>query len=377
MLLKKDKPKIVFPETEKINLKFSILKSLAQRTQNIQLFGPQIKELETVLSNLDVDQVGRGKTLDAQRAYQIQREIRYLQIQIIKPVLELDRAVLQGLDELRLFLASQFAELSIKQKLDWLDTFSTFIVTPDIRTIYKRIADMAENYQPLGQQENFLLGGESGNGKTSLLQLFASYNLPYCVGHRKIRPVVMIDAPPFETAKKALPRMLLEGVGGAYEPREEEPPLYQRAAVLCEVCQTVILIVDEAQNLARYDLRRRFINFSNQSSRPIICASNEIGRFREGDDQTKGRWGNPYILKPYSGGRLTGLLGYIDLLLPFPEKSDLALMDGPAKLIETKTGGILRDILKLVVRCSRKAIKAKKSRLTMKDLQETADDLNL
>jgi hypothetical protein len=67
----------------------------------------------------------------------------------------------------------------------------------------------------------------------------------------------------------------------------------------------------------------------------------------------------------FNRDRLSDLLSFLETLLPFSQESNLALqevksgttmIDGPAKLIEEWTGGILRDIMILIRDASRQAI---------------------
>jgi len=83
-------------------------------------------------------------------------------------------------------------------------------------------------------------------------------------------------------------------------------------------------------------------------------------------------------LKQYTGQRLRQLLAYLELLLPFPGDSALAtdtvenkMKDGMARLIERWTGGILRDIMILILDASTRAIQQRLSYLSPRLLEET------
>ena len=103
-----------------------------------------------------------------------------------------------------------------------------------------------------------------------------------------------------------------------------------------------------------------------------------------GDEEVAGRWNDFFELPRYTGERLSGLLAYIELLLPFTQSSHLALhtlkegskqVDGPAKFVELTTGGILRDIMILIRDASRRTIETNLPCLTPDILEKTWKDV--
>jgi hypothetical protein len=151
--------------------------------------------------------------------------------------------------------------------------------------------------------------------------------------------------------------------------RDNEEDLLMKLALCFQQCQVELLIVDEIEHITTPRLRRRLLEVSNLThGLPIICASCHPLRWAEGDSEVQGRWKDSFELKQYTGERLQQLLAFIELLLPFTQDSALATLklrtglkrrdevDGPARLIEQWTGGILRDIMILVVEASARAI---------------------
>lgn len=82
----------------------------------------------------------------------------------------------------------------------------------------------------------------------------------------------------------------------------------------------------------------------------------------------EGRWNDYHALKPYKGERLGQLLAFIDLVLPFPETSQL-IAKPIMTLIERWTGGILRDIMAVMVDASKLAIQQNLPRVSVEVLQ--------
>jgi hypothetical protein len=98
---------------------------------------------------------------------------------------------------------------------------------------------------------------------------------------------------------------------------------------------------------------------------PIICASTTLAGWAEGHKEVVDSWTDYVTLPTYTGERLRDLLVIFEMLLPFTRESGLFLsevhvgtevIDGPAKLIEKWTGGILRDVVMLLTLASRRAI---------------------
>ncbi len=316
-----------------------------------------------------VNQLRPNKRVDIQRAMQIATFRRRLRMKLVKAPLEIDPAVVRevGYEALRQSLVEQFARLSKAERLLWLNNF-LFIVTPNLRQLNDKMAQVRA-YRSLGQQRNFLLGGPSGMGKTTYLDWYTSNYLPTVTTDRNHVPVVKIDAPVSNhTPKPLFQRMVLEcGLTGTERDNEED--LLMKLALCFQQCRVELLIVDEIEHITTPRLRRRLLEVSNLThGLPIVCASCHPLRWTEGDSEVQGRWNDSFELKQYTGERLQQLLAFIELLLPFTQDSTLAALklktglkrraevDGPARLIEQWTGGVLRDIMILIVEASARAI---------------------
>jgi hypothetical protein len=119
---------------------------------------------------------------------------------------------------------------------------------------------------------------------------------------------------------------------------------------------------------------------------PILCASCNPQSFTHDDPEIAGRWNDYYELPQYVGDSLRQLLAFVDLLLPFPRSSGLDLyeislpdqqptLDGPARLIEQYTGGILRDVMILVAQASVRAIERGEAYVTPRLLESAWRDI--
>ncbi len=282
---------------------------------------------------------------------------------------------------LRQHLVEQFARLLPEERLLWLNNF-LFIMTPDVRLLNDKIAKI-RSYRSFGQQRNFLLGGESGMGKTTYLDWFTSNYLPIVESDRTRVPVIKIDAPEGNSPKPLFQRIIL-ACGKNYLKKDNEEDLLMKVSLYFQKCGVEVLIVDEVEHIKSHGVRRRLLEVSNMTyGIPIICASCDPHRWTLGDPEVAGRWNDYFRLELYKEMRLKQLLVYINLLLPFPKdsfvtsqqtdskKTSYSIDDGLVKCIQNWTRGKLRDVMILVVEASKQAIQERRPCLDTKLLEET------
>ncbi len=317
------------------------------------------------------------------KGFQIGWLRRRLRMNLVKEPLEIRFDLVsrpEGYKSLRESLVRQFASLSKEQKRRWLQNL-LFIMTPDLRNLDDKIAHV-RSYRSMGQQRNFLLGGASGMGKTTYLDWFTAHHLSVIEEERNRVPIIKVDAPVGDHTPKPLLQRIVMECGATYLKRDNEEDLLMQIALYLQKCGVEILIVDEIQHITRHEQRRRLLEISNMTPGiPILCASCDPVRFTDGDLELAGRWNDFFELKPYTGKRLSQLLAFIGLVLPFPQDSFLAFHEvkegnqavkaGPAAVIEQSTHGILRDIMILIAEASRRAIEKDAPSLSADLLKET------
>jgi hypothetical protein len=320
-----------------------------------------------------------NKRLDIQRGDQIGILRKRLKTRIVREPLEVAGKAGGSYKDIRKNLREQFVVLPREEKLLWLDNF-IFMMTPDLWELHDKVKNVL-GYQSIGQQRNFLLGGPSGMGKTTYLNWLAALNLPVVEESRNYVPVIKVDAPVSnKTPRALLQRMILE-CGLTYLQGDTEEDLNQKLALYFQQCGVVLILIDEVEHISHPDMQRRVLDLSNRTQGvPIICASCNPTTWVMGNDEVAGRWNDFFELPQYTGERLSHLLAFIELLLPFTQPSHLALhtlmersreVDGPAKFIELTTGGILRDIMILIRDASRRAIENNLPCLTPDLLEKT------
>lgn len=329
-----------------------------------------------------VHSLNPDKPLAAQIGAQIAIQRRQQRLQLVQHPLEIDPLVVKehGYADLQRHLMNQFAALSPVQQQLWLHNF-LFIMTPALRQLDDKIVRVRRHLQ-LGQQRNFLLGGASGSGKTTYLDFLAFRSRPVVHDTYNHVPIIKIDAPVSNHTPKPLLQRMILACGLNYLVRDNEEDLLMKIALYFQQCHVELLIVDEVEQLRQPSIRRRLLEVSNLSTGvPIICAACSPQHFTHGDREIAGRWNDYFHLPQYTGDALRQLLAFINLLLPFPKSSHLDVyqlpdrtgntspVDGPAKLIESYTGGILRDIMILITDASQRAIQVGASHLTPQQLE--------
>jgi hypothetical protein len=365
--------------TLQINHSLDVLQRLAQLRHWQQEW-----QVQDELLNHRLEQLDPGRQVDIQRGEQIIRLQQRLRLSLVREPIEISPALVGevGYEPLRQELCGQFASLSPTERRLWLNNF-LFIMTPDLRRLNDKIAKVRA-YRSLGQQRNFLLGGPSGMGKSTYLDWFAFHHIPRVAATSTHVPIIKIDAPVSNKSPKPLfQRMILE-CGMTYALRDNEEELLMKLILFLHRCRTELLVVDEVEHITRPAIRRRLLEVSNLTRGiPIVCASCHPLNWSAGDPEVAGRWNDYFELKQYTGARLQQLLAFVELLLPFTQPSLLAMytlpagdntgatVAGPAALIERWTGGILRDIMMLIIDASMRAIDRNAPALSPSLLEES------
>ena len=342
-------------------------------------------QLEDGRLKQQVELLDPNRRADVLRGSQLASLRRQLALKITQQPVYLDPDTVRqaGFASLRQHLASQYAHLDTDERLVWL-TNLYFLLTPTLRALIEKL-DTIRRYRSMGQQRCFLVGGVSGAGKSSLLNWYAVNYLPVVQARRNYVPVIKIDAPVSNRSPKPLFQRMLLACGAATLRGDEEHYL-QLLELYFQQCGVELLIVDEVEHITQPGLRRRFLELSNLTGVPIVCASCNPIAWAVGDAEVQGRWNDYFELTQFTGPRLDAFLTMLDLLLPFEQDGHLGLreitdeasrktIDGPAHYIEQWTDGILREVMVLLMDACFKAISTRQPRLTLDILNQAWRDI--
>lgn len=363
--------------TTVIDERFDVRRHLARMYAWKDEWSSEDEQLRARLRSLNI-----SKPLDRQLGKQIGCFRKRLRMRRVREPLQIAAQSLETEEAYRLLkenLARQFLSLTKKDCLLWLDNF-IFIMTPDLWELHNKVKKVLRYYS-LGQQRNFLLGAHSGMGKSTYLNLLSALNLPVVEELRNRVPIIKVDAPVSNASPKTLLRRMILECGMTYLKGDDEEDLLMQLDLFLQQCDTELIIVDEVEHISRYEMRRRLLDISNMTQGvPIICASCKPMDWTTGDVEVAGRWNDYFELPQYVGERLSDLLAFIEVLLPFTQASNLALpqvksgahtIKGPAKLIQEWTGGILRDVMILIRDASQQAIEKELPCLSPDLLEQT------
>src|SRR5260370_20320906 len=209
------------------------------------------QELEDQVSHFDDNNL-----LELQQSVHISNVRRRMAMTLVKQPLTIPESVLKhlGVLAIREQFAQQFAGLTREERLLWLNSF-LFFMTADLRKLDDKIAKV-RNYRSLGQTRNFLLGGESGMGKTTYLDLLIFNHMPVVENERNRLPIIGIEAPVSQnTARPLLWRMLLE-CGQTYVKNDNEAILLMKLVLDFQQCGVQLIVIDEVQHITRPELKR-------------------------------------------------------------------------------------------------------------------------
>lgn len=308
--------------------------------------------------------------LNHQRATGVAIFRERLERQRLRAPLEISHKTLDSVDptKLREHLVSEFATLTAEERLFWLNNF-LFIMTPDLRKVTTKITKILR-HRAFGQQRCFLLGGLSGMGKSTYLNWLASHAMGTVEADRNIVPFILVNAPENNLTARTLPERMIEACGMVTVQRASEEDILKQLSLYTQLCRVVLVGVDEVESIRNQRLRRRLLDISNRIRLPIICASCRPKNWALSDMQVAGRWNDFHELKQFTGSQLRSLLAFIEILLPLPESSHLT-SEAMIRLIERWTGGILRDIMTLMIDATTTAINNTLPALTPELLEDT------
>jgi hypothetical protein len=266
-------------------------------------------------------------------------------------------------DALYEHLGGQFARLSVDERMQWLDNLN-YIVTPHGRKLIYTLqqfigANIAREHRKL-----LILGG-AGTGKTDNVHRFMT--------HCNNLPVIAVMSPSYKAGRttRTLVSYLLEACHVDVKPRTRYTTMTRQLREAVEQQEIHTIIVDEV-SFMRYDLEQQhqFLEIVDALPASLVGVSSNPATWLDWTDTT--------ILPACTDEYFHQFLLFMDLILPFPERSIDTIMKlyddacEEAHIYSKGTKPIMRIsyIVPLLCRASRRAMKQGEHKLLMKTLTE-------
>ena len=223
---------------------------------------------------------------------------------------------------------------------------------------------------------NILLVGDSGNGKSSIVERFWKTHNAFCnSAGDPVVPVVFSEMPS-EPSETRFWSSVLDSMCIAHRPNENVQRKEAQAFSILTSCQTRVLIIDEIHNLLFGHARqqRQFLgvlkNLSNRLKIPIIAVgTREAIRALHTDPQLSSRF-EPIGLQRWGINRdFVNLLASFEQIMPLAEPSYLASKEITMK-IHALSGGTIGGVSGVIRKAAVHAIRSGKERIDLNCLKE-------
>lgn len=263
-------------------------------------------------------------------------------------------------DGLYQHLADQFVGLSDDERMCWLDNL-TCIITPDTRNLMHKVQHLITAHAE-GNPGKLLVYGSSGTGKTHQIDwLTANGDLS----------LLRVDAPLLRKSIRPLFYRLLTACNMHYKPRAHTTTLIRQIQEAFARQGVQAIAVDEMPFIASPRLQQQFLELIDGLSVSLIGISCNAMDWID--------WIDSVEFSPYAGEYVQQMFLFLDLILPFRERSlsnlisihNLARGRGHTfRYGRTETGIQLRYIVYLVYEASKRAIRQGERQLSMQLLKE-------
>ena len=224
-----------------------------------------------------------------------------------------------------------------------------------------------------------LLMGKTGMGKTKAVQAFLRHHgtASASVGGKGIhqQPIVFFQMPA-EPSQGELFGKLLDALGAPISPSTKIRVLERTILNILRDVGTMLIIVDEFNNLNSTTARQRQIdinalkNLTNDSCIPIVAVGTLSAQLTiKYDDQMAHRF-RPVVMEPFRAGRsLDEFVRTIVAHLPLQSPSDINTADFKKRLLDL-TGGVTVNLLRLLSDAAVAAIQSGAERITVAGLSD-------
>jgi Cdc6-like AAA superfamily ATPase len=255
-----------------------------------------------------------------------------------------------------------------------------FVQHKSIADLLSRMESLLEDHAMGGEPEHLMVIGDTGVGKSRLLQKFAKKFPPVHHDTYTELPVVYVEVPSNCTPKKLLSEILAT-MGSPFAGRGDASQLTRQLKTLVGQCKVRMVLLDEANHLVERGTNKSFFQMAdalkelaNTSNLTLVVAG--VAQTRaliEANDQLRSRFRDVIELKAFSAetpaheAQFKGVLDALQGLLGPYGGTALSEPMRARKLLHA-CGGRLRELRKLLVRAIQTASTRANCKLTESDL---------
>lgn len=245
-----------------------------------------------------------------------------------------------------------------------------FISNQQLDDILNDIKDCREESNGETEPECMLVVGDTGSGKTTLIDKYLSENPRTENESGSIIPILFTTLPPNATPVTASEKLLSDlGDPFAFQKSKDPVELAKKIVTLLHQCQVELIIIDEFQHMI--DRKQKAILHSAADWLKILILDSKIPVALFGmpystvildtNSQLNGRFELQHHLEPFRVKNKNDLVKYktflalLDESLPFKESSNLASKELMMRIYAFSKGN-MRRIRKLINRASKYAL---------------------
>lgn len=247
---------------------------------------------------------------------------------------------------------------------------------PRARKILATLEDLL-SMPPSHRPTNALIVGQSGNGKTTIVERFYHLHKMYQVESGEARaPVVVMEMPARPNEKRFWIR-LLTTLNIGHRETDPVPRLENQALRILSGLETRMLIIDEIHNMLHRDRTTNPQEFltvlkglSNALRLPIVCVGiRESIRALHTDSQLSSRFEAHPLPRWKLDREFVALLASFEKILPLAEPSGLTRAE-TATRIHSMSGRTIDGVCRLLRKLATNAVRNGRERITERDFDE-------
>lgn len=261
-----------------------------------------------------------------------------------------------------------------------------FIGNPQLNDILNDIKDCREESNGETEPDCMLVVGDTGSGKTTLIDKYLSENPRVESESGSIIPILFTTLPPNATPITASEKLLSDlGDPFAFQQSKDPVELAKKVTLLLHQCQVELIIIDEFQHMI--DRKQKAVLHSAADWLKILIVDSKIPvalfgmpystLILDANSQLNGRFELQHHLEPFRFKDKKHLVKYktflelLDQSLLFPNSSSLTSDDLMHRIYYFSKGN-MRRIRKLINRASKYALEDGALRIELHHFEKAA-----